>query len=188
MAQHYPQMLATGPAGQFVFGDTAGDLLILTGRSGTGKSSLCALLANRARDAGLSTGGLISPPVFSNGRKIAIDLIDQLSGESRRLAARRTTGAPGLTTDHWSFDPTALAWGNQCLLDLPPCDLFFLDELGPLEFRRGEGLLAGLALLDRRRGGRSVVVIRPELLTEASARWPWGRVVDLGVGNMNYHD
>lgn len=177
ITDHAPNPTVT-PAEQFIFSDTTDALLILSGPSGAGKSSLCARLAEDARTAGLVTGGLIARAVFSDDRKIAIELVDQLSGERRHVAGRRAAGDAGLTTEQWTFDPAALAWGDQRLRELPPCDLIFIDELGPLELRRGQGLLAGLALIERR-GARIIVVIRPELLAEARTRWPWGAVLDL---------
>lgn len=183
MAEHHNATPDVITAAQFIFGDTAGDLLILSGPAGAGKSSLCTQLADSARAAGLVTGGLIATAVFADGRKIGIDLVDQLSGERRRLAGRRAAGDRGLVTKQWAFDTAVLAWGNQRLLDLPPCDLIFIDELGPLELQRDEGLLAGPELIDRRGAARLVAVIRPSLLAQARARWPWGRVLDLGAAS-----
>lgn len=164
------------------------ELIILSGPSGVGKSTWCTQLAEQARSFSLVVGGLISSPVYEDGHKIGIDLVDQLSNECRRLAVQRNGAPDGIATANWLFDAQVLAWGNQKLGDLPPCDCIILDELGPLEFFRGQGLQAGLKLIDDRRTPLMVVVIRPKLLPLAEERWPWGRVTFLQEGRANNLD
>lgn len=159
--------------------DKSSKLVLLSGPSGSGKSTLCQQIVDRARCVGLVTGGLISLAVFANGRKIGIDLVDQLTGERRRLAIRRCQEPHGIQTKDWLLDPQVLAWGNQRLLELPPCHVVIVDELGPLEFRRKQGLQAGLTLIDSQQVPRIIAVIRPKLLPLARERWPWGAVLAL---------
>ena len=158
--------------------DASPALYLLTGESGAGKTTWCLELARQAPAVGLLPAGLVSPAVFEVGVKTSIDLMDVASGERRRLASWNSQpiipdGKPPL---HWHFDPAALAWGNQLLAALPPSELFLLDELGPLEFHHGGGLGGGLDRLDARLDCAAVVVIRPQLLEAAQARWPWAQV------------
>jgi hypothetical protein len=74
---------------------------------------------------------VVSPPVYANGGKIAIDAMDAAT-----------------------------------------CDLLFVDELGPLEFRGEGGFVHGFAAIEARRYLLAIVVIRPELLKDAMVRWP----------------
>lgn len=149
------------------------ELILITGPSGSGKSTWCAELAEGARAKGMSVGGLLSPPVIVGGSKVGIDLIDLATGERRRLAIPRGSTSPAPTICHWQFEPTTLAWGNDILRDLPPCDLVILDELGPLEFIHDGGLQEGVHLIDSRRLRVACVTIRPELRPHAQKRWPW---------------
>lgn len=153
-------------------------LAILTGPRGCGKTQACLQLAEAALAQGDAPAGLVSPAVFEDGDKTAIDLLDLGSGERRRLAERPPPGAAGTAGLGWRFDATALAWGNAILERLPAGGLLILDELGPLEFGHGRGLSAGLALLDARRHRQAVAVVRPELLPVALSRWPWARLCD----------
>lgn len=57
-------------------------------------------------------------------------------------------------------------------------DLLVIDELGPLEFCRREGLSESFAAIGRGRFRLAVVVIRPELITAALARWPGAQVIE----------
>lgn len=164
----------------FVYNESDSPILtILTGSSGEGKTPLCMQLAEQARASGLVVAGLISPPIYEGGHKVAIDIVDQLSGESRRLAVRRGGQGEGFITENWELDLAVLDWGNQLLANLPACDLLILDELGPLELVLGKGLQAGLDLVDNRFSPITTAVIRPRLLTIAQERWPWGKVIHM---------
>lgn len=160
-------------------------LLIITGASGAGKTTWCDQLRAHAVARGMSVGGLLSPAVFANGEKVAIDLLDVQSGERRRLASRRRA-LPGeaLVTGDWSFDLQTVQWGNEILSSLSCPDLLFVDELGPLEFHQEKGLRAGIALIDAGRCNLICTTIRPALLGAARMRWPWSQLVvlDEGVG------
>lgn len=152
-------------------------LTFLSGPPGAGKSTWCLGLAEEARARGLVVGGLISPAVLVDGRKTGIDLVNLVSGEGRRLAVRRSEAAEGFRTAQWVLDPGVLAWGNQQLQALAPCDILILDELGPLELEQGRGLAAGLELIQKRQMPLIVAVVRPGLLPIARQRWPWGRTL-----------
>jgi len=128
------------------------------------------------------TGGLLSPPVFQNGQKTAIDLLDAGTGARVRLATRREQPplpeAGGPDALGWVFDPAAMTWGNQVLGHSTACDLFFLDELGPLEWLYGQGLMQGFAALENAQYRAAVISVRPSLLPHASARWPQARLLE----------
>jgi len=96
--------------------------------------------------------------------------------------AYRTGHAGGdLRTTDWQMVAETLEWGNAILENINSCDLFILDELGPLEFEHGIGLIAGLDIIDSRKKFPSIVVVRPSLLHVASKRWPWAQVIDVSA-------
>lgn len=148
-------------------------LILLSGGRGAGKTRWCLVLHEAASHIGLQTAGVLSPPVYAEGVKFAIDAMDAASGERRRLAVRpppHETGTAGLG---WRFDAAALAWGDAVLQNVGGCDLLLVDELGPLEFRGQGGFSQGFAAVEARRYRLAVVVVRPELLDAALTRWPW---------------
>lgn len=161
----------------FTAGDGSPQLFLITGLSGVGKTTWCGELIELAQAQGLRVAGLWSPAVFENGRKIGIDMVDVHSNERRRLAHLRGRETAAVSTIQWAFDPEVIIWGNQTLDNLPENDLLVIDELGPLEFMREEGLMAGLRVLDAGAYRVAVVVIRPSLLPEAQARWPHAQVI-----------
>lgn len=155
----------------------AGSLAFLTGGRGAGKTRWCERLVRAGSGAGLSVAGLFSPPVFTGGEKSGIEVVDAASGERRRLAERARPDLPGTDGLGWRFDPEALAWGNATLAATGRCDLLVLDELGPLELRRGSGLSSAFGLLDAGRFRLAVVVVRPALVEAVRARWPGAALV-----------
>ena len=154
-------------------------ITLLTGPRGSGKSTWCAQLVSQARAKDLNPGGVLSPAIFHEGKKIGIDLLDIASGEQRSLARRCAVSSQGIQLGDWCFDPTCLAWGNRILNELIGFDLIFLDELGPLEFEKGLGLIEGLRLIDEKKFQQAFIVIRPELLDVAQVRWPEAYVLDV---------
>lgn len=162
--------------------DRAGPVrLLVTGGRGAGKSRWCASLVDRLRSRGWRVAGVASPAVLSDGRKVAIDLVDVVSGARRRLADRRRDVDGGVTTERWRFETATLAWGNELLAGVAEAgtDLLLADELGPLELRRGGGLRNGLRAMDEGRFSVGCAVVRPALLDRALERWPGAWVVDV---------
>jgi nucleoside-triphosphatase THEP1 len=157
-------------------------LLIVTGEIGSGKSTFCKLVVDQARQAGLRVTGLLSPAVFEDGDKTGIQVVDLGRGVSRRLARLRSGPTRAVETKRWSFDPEAVAWGGRVLSRAVPTELLVIDELGPLEFERGEGWMEGLRILEEGEYRAALVVIRPSLVAEAKSRWPGAEVLPLVPG------
>ncbi len=155
---------------------------ILTGPRGAGKTTWCAALARVARARGLSVAGVLSPATFAprtpggDPIKVRIDLLDLATGQARELA---TPADPALEGHgmRWHFEAETIAWGNARLEAGGPADLWIIDELGPLEITHARGLTAALDRLDSGCYRAAVVVIRPELLAWACARWPAAAVL-----------
>lgn len=148
-------------------------LALLTGGRGSSKTRWCLALLDAARAAGLAVAGVVSPPVYGQGRKVAIDLVDAAGGERRRLADKPPPGERGTAGLGWHFDAETLAWGSALLERRAACDLLLIDELGPLEFRGKGGFRAAFDAVAAQRYRLAIVVIRPELLDQAITRWPW---------------
>jgi nucleoside-triphosphatase len=154
-------------------------LTLVTGPRGVGKTRWCIALADHARSLGLDLRGLVSPAVMEAGQKIGIDLLDLASGERRRLAYRKGEADGDIATTDWQMVSETLQWGNTILENIHSCEIFILDEVGPLEFEKGLGLTAGLRFVDAHRDIPTFVVVRPSLLDSARQRWPWSTLLDL---------
>jgi len=158
-----------------------GRLILITGGRGAGKTRFCDFVARRMRLRGCEVAGLLSPARFEGGQKIGIDALDLRSLTRRHFANRPgPAGAALVRTEGWVFADAVLAWGDECLRQAVPCDVLIVDELGPLEFLRSQGWIAGLGALDSRQYRLALAVIRPELLDLAQARWPDSGVLTIG--------
>ncbi len=110
-------------------------LILVTGLSGAGKTTWCQQLAKLAVNKDLTIGGILSPGIYQDEKKIGIGVLDLQSGEKRQLASLREKDKSSLSTPRWSFYPEVVGWADQILQDLStPVDLLIIDELGPLEF------------------------------------------------------
>jgi len=152
-------------------------IILVTGLSGSGKTSWCKQMIKEAAASVYSVEGILSPGIFESGRKTGIEVVDLVSGERKRLARLREEGQGEISTPRWVFDPDVLVWGNQRLQNSAESDLLIIDELGPLEFLRNKGLLAGLERLDQGQFEVACVVVRSSLLPKALQRWPNAVVV-----------
>ncbi len=153
-------------------------LIFVTGPRGSGKSSRCAEFVSIARACGIPTGGILSIPIFDSGTKVAIELLDVGTGASRRFAHRRGSGDADV--GRWKLEDGALEWANGVLRRAAGSEILLMDELGPMELLRGEGLVDGVKALDGRGYALALAVVRPELIRPALERWPHGEVVDVG--------
>lgn len=154
-------------------------LTLITGPRGSGKTRWCMSLSDHAAAAGIRVGGLVSPSVFENGRKVGIDLVDLKSGDRRHLAYSKGSGRGDLLTTDWQLDVETLTWGNSILERTENCDFFILDELGPLEFNHDVGLIAGLEIIETRRDLPIFATVRPSLISGARLRWYWAEVWEI---------
>lgn len=175
-------------------GAAAVRILLLTGERGAGKSTLCELLAGEARRRGIPAGGVACPAVFGpDGTKIGCRVRDLASGEERELGSTvRDLGGP--RWKGWSFSETGFEAANRAVLAALDrgAGLVILDEVGPLELRRGAGLEPSLRALDAMLAGSGwpgragsggprsgdaagplvLLVVRPELAEELVRRYP----------------
>ncbi len=156
-----------------------GEIILLSGEFQTGKTNLCLDIYQLAQEAQVRVGGVISPAVFEGDIKSAIDVLDLKSGIRKRLAELRTSHQTDLETHRWSFDSEVVDWGNKMLKEAVPCDLLMIDELGPLEFQRGEGWVNGFTVIESGDYSTALIVVRPSLIDEAARLWQVSRIIDL---------
>ena len=151
---------------------TSGQLILVSGPSGAGKTIWCRDQINHARSEGYTVGGVLSPGLYGDGEKVGIELLDLATGEKRLLGERRPKVLPNAPTRKWAMNDQAVAWGNLVLKSMGYYDLVVIDELGPLEFVYQRGFTEAFDLIRRRRFKTALVVVRPTLLVAAQEAWP----------------
>jgi nucleoside-triphosphatase THEP1 len=168
-------------------------VILLTGRRGVGKTTVCQAVADLARRRGYRPDGVITPALyacpepfdFTQDRrsrracpadwelgignweltKVGFEALDVGSGQRWPLAhTDRDLG--GSRVGPYSFDPTALARALKVLERAisAVCDLLMVDEIGPLELEQGEGFAPILDLLPFEGPTHTLIVVRPALL------------------------
>lgn len=154
-------------------------LFILTGDIRTGKTTWLEARVRELEAAGVPVYGVLAPGVWRGGEKIGIENVLLPSRERVPLARPAEDGcSAGLG---WDFDEAALARVNAHLVGLAAAagekdarsGLLVIDEIGPLELRRGSGLTVALELLDAGPAPawpHTLVVVRAALASEVSAR------------------
>ena len=154
-----------------------GNIVILCGDSGSGKTTLLLKLIEQLKKNKLIKKGILSPAVFEDARKTGINLLNVYTGEECSFAKPNDSGEGVLATRGWRMDPKAVEYAKATLKLATPCDILFVDELGPLEFDRREGLIEGFSALNSRAYQLALVTIRPTLLDKARALWPDAKVL-----------
>ena len=164
-------------------------LLILTGDIRTGKTTWLEARVRELEAAGVTARGVTAPGVWRGDEKVGIENVLLPSRERVLLATPAESGCSrGMG---WDFDAAALARVNAHFAGLAAAagennlrpGLLVIDEIGPLELRRGDGLTAALALLDTGPTSawpHALVVVRSTHADELATRLrpAWG-VVEL---------
>ena len=115
---------------------------LLAGSIGIGKTTLCQRLVALLRQQGLEPAGILAPALIDDqGMKIGIRLL-RIETEEERVLALVEGDLQGPRTSRYVFDADVMAWGLSGLRKAlaGDYDLVFIDEIGPLELLRGEGL------------------------------------------------
>jgi nucleoside-triphosphatase len=108
--------------------------IFLTGRSGSGKSTVLMKIIGRLEAKGLKIGGIITPEVRVKGRRVAFRVVDLSSCKEGVLASIDQTAGPKVgkyRVNVLDFERVALPALSFALKE---CDLTCVDELGKMEF------------------------------------------------------
>jgi nucleoside-triphosphatase len=144
-------------------------VVLLTGERGAGKTQLCQRVVSQARQSGYSCAGVLSPAIILRGEKVGLHLADVATGEERLLAEADRAGGE-VRWGKYRFVRVTLEWAVELLRRATPCDLLVVDELGPLELKLGQGLVAALDVLEEGAFSLALVVVRPELVDDVRER------------------
>ena len=161
-------------------------IIVLTGQSESGKTTVCAKLIAMAREKGADAGGVLTLPRYVGGRTVGLDVQDVAEGHVRPLA--ETVGVThGPSIGRFRFHAEGIRWGSEILLRTQDCDLLIVDELGPLELLEGDGWHVALDVLRTGTYGLALVVVRPVLVARFGEKLvSIGRGESGGLGKPPY--
>jgi nucleoside-triphosphatase len=137
--------------------------IIVTGKVGIGKTTVCEKVVELARSRGYSCGGILTPK-----SEQGIIIVDVQTGERKVLASINNI-YQGPHTDRYFFNPDAIEFGNRAIDGAISSDILLVDEVGHLELR-GEGFVEALEIIRAGKAKNSILVIRQELLPAFSPR------------------
>ena len=143
---------------------------VISGGRGAGKTTFCRGEIERWRKDGFRCAGVLQPGRFNEtGVKTGFSLVDVATG-AEKFAGSDDPGIDlGTRLGKWTIDDGVFRWANESLASIREAGLIVVDELGPLEFRRHEGLTAAFDLLREADYHLALVVIRPENIADFSA-------------------
>ena len=144
-------------------------VLILTGEIGVGKTTACRKAAKQAVCMGLSSGGILTPPIYEDGRKTGFFAEDLKTGEQWPLGTKGTGSdlkGPVFGIYRFSIDGFSKAYGTLKTAVVERCDLIVLDEIGPLEIVHKKGFWRILRPLFDQKNAFLLLVVRPSLIED----------------------
>ena len=147
-------------------------VFILTGDTGSGKTTRATEAVARLRARGITVGGILAPGLLEDGRRTGFDIVNLATGASAQLAREHAGGAgPRAQWSRFSFAQEGLALGLQALdSGALGADVVLVDEVGPFELAGG-GWAASLDRLVRDYPGVIVLVVRSSIVEEVKRRW-----------------
>lgn len=152
--------------------------VIITGETGSGKTTLVTKVVAALRARGVLLGGFVAPGSWRNGRRWGFELVDLGSGRRELLAARE--GPPEWPTDGgFRVNPVGLQVGRAAFRAARDsgATVVVVDEVGPWELA-GRGWAAELDALVAEPPPLLLLVVRRASMAEVLERW---RLVTLAV-------
>jgi len=140
-------------------------VVIVFGEIGSGKTTACLKLAERATTMHIPIGGILSARIYRDGELIGYDGLEPASNTAFPLVRlkNRAVGPDWFTFGHlkYSFSKKGFERANDILMSsaqiLDHPSIVFVDEFGRLEKARS-GIYPGAARITESLGGRGVVI------------------------------
>jgi nucleoside-triphosphatase THEP1 len=161
-------------------------VVIVTGATGSGKTTLTRAVVERLKARGVRVAGILAPGFVADGRRTGFDIVDLATGEREPLA-REGDHVAG-RHPRWSrfaFSPEGLALGRKALAEgVRGADVVVVDEVGPFELSGG-GWADALDVLAATFEGRLLLVVREAIVDTVKARWGSAEsvVYDVAIAN-----
>jgi len=110
-------------------------IILITGRPGIGKSTICSKLITNLKDHNIVIGGLITPEVRRNNARIGFKLVDLLSGKEEYLA--HISHPSSVKVGRYYVNLIALEHiGVAAIMQASvDADVIIIDEIGPMEIK-----------------------------------------------------
>jgi nucleoside-triphosphatase THEP1 len=147
-------------------------IVILTGRTGSGKTTLAGLVTEELHARGVRVAGILARGLLAGSRRSGFDLVDLSTGRSMPLCRVGEPGGPGhQRCGPFEFTRAGLEFGGSALaVDAGRADVVVIDEVGPLELSGG-GWADALDSLTVHFDGALLIVARLAVVDAVRTRW-----------------
>lgn len=141
--------------------------ILLTGKIGIGKTSVCEKIVERAKKNGFTCCGVLTRRLEEGGGNTGLLVEDISTGNKKVLAHRITDGKipKGIRFCNFIFIESAIEFAKKALFKRG--DLLVIDEFGYLELE-GRGFKNALLAFKSEINKNSILVVRNELKEEVS--------------------
>jgi nucleoside-triphosphatase THEP1 len=134
-------------------------VIIVTGTTGIGKTTVCQKVIEIALSRGYSCGGVITCKT-QNGDII----IEDIQAGEKKILASTSNIYYGPHTGKYYFNPEGIGFGIQAIDRGTTADILMVDELGHLELG-GQGFASVVEQIATGKIKNCILVIRKELLS-----------------------
>jgi nucleoside-triphosphatase len=147
------------------------NVILITGDTGDGKSTLLAALADLFKHQNIQVGGIISPAVFEDEDKIGYELINVATGDKKRLSQTREEEGMA-NVGRFYFFPEGLEFGLNALKveNNLKSQFVFIDEVGAWELQ-GQGWAGSLHELIIHCDVPLILAVNTKLAGQVSETW-----------------
>jgi nucleoside-triphosphatase THEP1 len=162
------------------------NVLLLTGKTGTGKTMVLKRFLDELDPSGIRAGGILAPGRYldSGEKEFSLELVP---GDRNFPLSTRIENKDWQAIGGFYFNPETIEAGLRHLYDLARGDyhLYLLDEIGPFEL---EGLLWAPAIPDLlARGIPMIWTVRPGIIEKVKNKWDLAgpEIINIEEGELN---
>ena len=159
-------------------------VFIITGETGSGKTTFLLKLIEELRQKALSIAGFAALSVPEDGPSGSFNILDLVSGRILPLASRRFNEG-WEPIGNFYFNPEGMLMGKNILKDplIDNNDLIVVDEIGPFELE-GKMWAESLTRLLAMRSSPVLLVVREHLVHQVMDKWSLNDAMIIEFGQL----
>ena len=108
-------------------------VLLLTGASGVGKTTVLITIVDALKAKGISVGGMISREAREGNVRVGFEIIDLTNGKHGWLAHVNQKSGPQVGKYHVNLGDLEQIGAKAIAEAVEKCDVVAIDEVGPME-------------------------------------------------------